>query len=255
MERGWFRARLAEAHLAVLLLTRLPMPRLADPVPTLAQSVWAYPLAGLVVGSISALALFATLALGLPPVLAAGLAVTLQVIITGALHEDGLADVADGFWGGRERVRRLEIMRDSRIGSYGVAALVLSLGLRWQGVAALAEASPALAMAGLIGLAILSRAACGVLMAALPAARPEGMGRYASGAAWQRVLAGGAMAMGAALGLGLPVVPLLVVQGALVLGLMQVARAKIGGQTGDVLGAAQQLAEIGGWLVLAAAFA
>lgn len=255
MERGWIRARLAEAHLAVLLLTRLPMPRLADPVPTLAQSVWAYPLAGLVVGAISALALFATLALGLPPVLAAGLAVTLQVIITGALHEDGLADVADGFWGGRERVRRLEIMRDSRIGSYGVAALVLSLGLRWQGVAALAATSPALAMAGLIGLAILSRAACGVLMAALPAARPEGMGRYASGAAWQRVLAGGAMAMGAALGLGLPVVPLLVVQGALVLGLMQVARAKIGGQTGDVLGAAQQLAEIGGWLVLAAAFA
>ena len=212
MERGWIRARLAEAHLAVLLLTRLPMPRLADPVPTLAQSVWAYPLAGLVVGAISSLSLFATLALGLPPVLAAGLAVTLQVIITGALHEDGLADVADGFWGGRERVRRLEIMRDSRIGSYGVAALVLSLGLRWQGVAALAEASPALAMAGLIGLAILSRAACGVLMAALPAARPEGMGRYASGAAWQRVLAGGAMAMGAAFGLGLPVVPLLVVQ-------------------------------------------
>ncbi|TKD21975.1 adenosylcobinamide-GDP ribazoletransferase [Rhodobacter capsulatus] len=255
MERGWFRARLSEAHLAVLLLTRLPMPRLADPVPTLAQSVWAYPLAGLVVGAISALALAGTLALGLPPVLAAGLAVTLQVVITGALHEDGLADVADGFWGGREVTRRLEIMRDSRIGSYGVAALVLSLGLRWQGVAALAAASPALAMAGLIGLAILSRAACGVLMAALPAARPDGMGRYASGAAWKRVIAGGAVAMGAAFGLGLPVVPLLIVQGALVLGLAQVARAKIGGQTGDVLGTAQQLAEIGGWLVLAAAFA
>ncbi|WP_444464997.1 adenosylcobinamide-GDP ribazoletransferase [Rhodobacter capsulatus] len=252
MERGWIKARLSEAHLAVLLLTRLPMPRLADPAPTLAQSVWAYPLAGLVVGAISALALFATLALGLPPALAAGLAVTVQVVITGALHEDGLADVADGFWGGRERARRLEIMRDSRIGSYGVAALVLSLGLRWQGVAALAEASPALAMAGLIGLAMLSRAACGVVMAALPAARSEGMGRYAAGAAWKRVLAGGAIGLGAAVGLGLPVGPLALVQGALVVGLMQLARTKIGGQTGDVLGTAQQLAEIGGWLVLAA---
>ncbi|XZQ31072.1 adenosylcobinamide-GDP ribazoletransferase [Rhodobacter capsulatus] len=108
-------------------------------------------------------------------------------------------------------------------------------------------------MAGLIGLAILSRAACGVLMAGLPAARPDGMGRYASGAAWQRVIAGGAVAIGAAFGLGLPVVPLLIVQGALVAGLALVARAKIGGQTGDVLGTAQQLAEIGGWLVLAAA--
>ena len=255
MAAGWIRARLAEAHLAVLLLTRLPMPRLADPAPTLAQSVWAYPLAGVVVGAMSALALFAMLALGLPPVLAAGLAVTLQVVITGALHEDGLADVADGFWGGREPVRRLEIMRDSRIGSYGVAALVLSLGLRWQGVAVLAAASPALAMAGLIGLAILSRAACGVLMAGLPAARPDGMGRYAAGASWRRVLAGGAIGIGAAVGLGLPVVPLLLVQGALVLALRQVARAKIGGQTGDVLGTAQQLAEIGGWLVLAAALA
>jgi len=255
MERKGVRAFLAEAHLAVLLLTRLPMPRLADPAPTLARSVWAYPLAGLVVGAVSALTLFVTMALGLPPTLAAGLAVALQVIVTGALHEDGLADVADGFWGGHEVARRLEIMRDSRIGSYGVAALVLSLGLRWQGAAALAAASPGLAMAGLIGLAILSRAACGVLMATLPAARPDGMGRYASGASWQRVLAGGALAIGAALGLGLPVIPLLLVQGALVLGLISLARAKIGGQTGDVLGTAQQLAEIGGWLVLAAAFA
>ena len=255
MERGWFSARLSEAHLAVLLLTRLPMPRLADPAPTLAQSVWAYPLAGLGVGAISALALAVLLALGLPPALAAGLAVTVQVILTGALHEDGLADVADGFWGGRERARRLEIMRDSRIGSYGVAALVLSLGLRWQAVAVLAAVSPVLAGTGLIGLAMLSRAACGVVMAALPPARPEGMGRHAAGAAWPRVLAGGALATGACVGLGLPVGPVLLVQAALVLALMQIARAKIGGQTGDVLGAAQQLAEIGGWLVLAAIFA
>ena len=255
MERKGIRARLAEAHLAVLLLTRLPMPRLADPAPTLAQSVWAYPLAGLVVGAISALALFVTLALGLPPSLAAGLAVTVQVVVTGALHEDGLADVADGFWGGRDVARRLEIMRDSRIGSYGVAALVLSLGLRWQGVAALAATSPALAGAGLIGLAMLSRAACGLLMAALPPARPDGMGRYAAGAAWKRVIAGGALGLGAALGLGLPLVPILIVQLALVVGLAQIARAKIGGQTGDVLGTAQQLAEIGGWLVLAATVA
>ncbi|PYF07164.1 cobalamin-5'-phosphate synthase [Rhodobacter viridis] len=255
MERGWIKARLSEAHLAVVLLTRLPMPRLPDPAPSLPRSVWAYPLAGLVVGAMSALALFVTMALDLPPALAAGLAVTVQVFLTGALHEDGLADVADGFWGGREVARRLEIMRDSRIGSYGVAALVLSLGLRWQGVAALAAASPALAMAGLIGLAMLSRAACGVLMAALPAARADGMGRIASGAAWNRVIAGVALGVGAALGLGLPVVSLLIVQGALVFGLAQVAKAKIGGQTGDVLGTAQQLAEIGGWLVLAAVFA
>ncbi|MFP1644641.1 adenosylcobinamide-GDP ribazoletransferase [Pontitalea aquivivens] len=248
---GAARTRLAQARLALMLLTRLPAGRLADPAPPIGASLWAFPLAGAAIGLIGAGLLGAALSLGLPPTLAAGLAILGQVLATGALHEDGLADLADGLWGGRDRARRLEIMRDSRIGSYGVLALIVSVGLRWQALAALAGDDPRLAAAALIVLAMASRVAPAALLAALPAARTDGLGHAARGGGGGQVLAGALLAL-----IALPAVPqalfALPVMALLAAGLGRLALARLGGQTGDVLGAAQQVAELGGWLVLAA---
>lgn len=225
------KARLAELRLAVMLLTRLPAGRLADPAPTIAASAWAFPLAGLVPGLLGA----AVLVSGLPLPLAAGLAVAAQVMVTGALHEDGLADVADGFWGGRTAARRLEIMRDSRIGSYGTLALVLSVGLRWQ---ALMLTGPL----ALVVAAVASRVAPVVLMAVLPPARDDGMGHAARAVSPERL--GGALLFGL-LPLLLPGGAVALVAAALaVVAVAVLARRRVGGQTGDVLGAGQQIAEI-----------
>ncbi|MEO0829047.1 MAG: adenosylcobinamide-GDP ribazoletransferase, partial [Pseudomonadota bacterium] len=109
---------------ALGLLTRLPV-RLPDAaISRGAKAAWAWPLAGLVVASLTAVIALLTLKAGLPQSLAAGLALGVQIMVTGGLHEDGLADTTDGIWGGWDKARRLEIMRDSRIGAYGVLALV-----------------------------------------------------------------------------------------------------------------------------------
>jgi adenosylcobinamide-GDP ribazoletransferase len=193
----------------------------------------------------------ATMALGLPPVLAAGLALAAQIITTGALHEDGLADLADGFWGGRDPARRLEIMRDSRIGSYGTLALVVSVGLRWQALAVLAGQGAGLAAVAILAVAMTSRAVPAVLLAVLPPARSDGMGRLASGGAGPEVVAAVLLAGLPALALS-GMLPAMALQAAFGFGVARLSLAKIGGQTGDVLGAAQQLAEIAALLVLAA---
>ena len=242
------RQRLAEAQLAVILLTRVPFGRLPDPVPPLSAAAWAFPLAGLLVGLIAGAVIWAALALGLSPLVAGGLALGAQVMATGALHEDGLADICDGFWGGTTRERRLEIMRDSRIGSYGTVGLILTLGLRGLGLAALAEAQ---AMAAVIAVAMASRVAPVALMAWLPAARADGLG------AQGRAVGTASVLVAAVLG-GLPMLLLpqggaaLVVAALAVAVLALIARRKIGGQTGDVLGAGQQIAEIGLLLTLGA---
>jgi hypothetical protein len=123
---------------ALALLTRLPVPG-ADGDRT-AASAWAWPFVGLIVGGLSGALAMAALLLGLPPPIAAGLALGAGIVITGALHEDGLADCADGFWGGHDAARRLEIMKDSRIGAYGVIAMILVIGLKWLALSALLDA-------------------------------------------------------------------------------------------------------------------
>ncbi|MCV2879784.1 adenosylcobinamide-GDP ribazoletransferase [Sedimentimonas flavescens] len=243
------RAALGQVQLAVMLLTRLPAGRLPEPAPSMGASAWAFPLAGLAVGAIAAAVLSGAMALGLPPMLAAGLALAAQIAATGALHEDGLADVCDGFWGGHDPARRLEIMRDSRIGSYGTLGLILSVGLRWQALSLLATtAHPWLAI---IAVAMTSRVASAALLAAMPPARSDGLGRAASGVTARAAIIAAVIAVLPALavpGMGAAIA----VQIVLGLSLAALARRKIGGQTGDVLGTAQQLAEIGALLTIAA---
>ncbi|MES2432750.1 MAG: adenosylcobinamide-GDP ribazoletransferase [Pseudomonadota bacterium] len=246
------RARVAEVQLAVMLLTRLPVGRMADP-PAIGAAVWAFPIAGALVGWISALVLYAALVAGIAPTLAAGLALIAGVLTTGGLHEDGLADCADGFGGGRDRARKLEIMRDSRIGSYGGLALILSLGLRWQALALLAADHPFMAISAVIALAVCSRVGLAFALLWMPAARSDGMGKMASATNLPCALA--ALAMGIFITVGMlgPVLALWVMLAQIVVqfAFARIALRQIGGQSGDVLGAMQQLAEVAGWLVLA----
>lgn len=233
---------------ALVLLTRLP---LRANFTRGARAAWAWPLAGLVIGALAAVTGGLTLWLGLPVPLGALAVLTTQVILTGALHEDGLADVADGFWGGHDRARRLEIMKDSRIGSYGVIALVLSLGARWAALAALMSTGDF--ALPLVVVAMLSRAPMAVLMAALPNARGAGLsqsvGRPSQATATLGVLIA-VLASFLCLGAG-ALAPILWSTLA-ALTAAAVAKARIGGQTGDVLGATQQLAEIAALAALAA---
>jgi adenosylcobinamide-GDP ribazoletransferase len=245
------RALLDDVLSAFGLLTRLPLPeREAHEASQLARGIWAYPLVGAGVGALSALIWFAAQLSGLDLLLSAGLALTAQVLITGALHEDGLADFADGLGGGQGRDAKLAIMRDSRIGAYGVIALILILGLRWSGIAGLALHS---VLAGLICSALLGRLAIVALLALLPPAREEGLGALVANPPRRSVIAA------FVLGVALVVLQLTLFTAVLVLLAMAAAvgviallsRRQIGGFTGDVLGAGEQLAQTGVLLTLA----
>ena len=249
-------------RLAFGFLTRLPGPvgRAAEPVDLepgqLGPALRLAPLVGLVVGVVGALVLWVAVGgLGLPLLPAALLAVGATVWVTGALHEDGLADLADGFGGAFERRRKLAIMRDSRIGAYGVLALIFSVGLRVVALAALT--GPEAAAAVLIAAHCLSRGLLPLAMLALAPARDDGLaagaGRpgpldAATGLLLGLLLAFLATGIGLAFGLGLAA---LIAAGLVAF----IALRQIGGYTGDVLGALQQAAEVAVLLTAAAVLA
>lgn len=136
---------LADLALALAWLSRLPLGRwgarlLGPNPPPLARAAWAFPVVGLILAALASAVLGLALGVGLPAPVAVVLALAAQIGFGGALHEDGLADYADGC-GARDRSRALEIMRDSRIGSYGVIALFTVLALRGTALLALAEVS------------------------------------------------------------------------------------------------------------------
>ncbi len=248
---GW-RPQARDLAEAVMLLTRLPVPVVLAS-PRGAGAAWAWPVAGAVVAGLAAVMGWAASAVGMAPGLVAGLVLATLVAATGALHEDGLADTADGLFGGHSRERRLEILRDSRIGTYGVVALVLALGLRWQALAALAD-RPAILAGAVVAAAVLSRAAMAGVALALPHARPDGLSATTGRPPVAAVAVAALIAIGLALGLTGLVGGLLgglaAVAGALVVA--RAAQVRIGGQTGDILGASQQLAEVAAIMALAA---
>lgn len=240
---------LAELAAAFSLLTRLPVPtRHEAPSP---RAAWAWPVAGAVIGALAATATTAALALSLPAGVAAGIALVTAALLTGGLHEDGLADTADGLMGGQTKERRLEIMKDSRIGSYGTLALLLITLIRWSALTALVGAGhhwPALIAAG-----ALSRAPMAVLIATLPNARGTGLSHLTGRPPRSATLAAlGIAAAIALLATGLTLVPMALAAAATTALLARAAIKGIGGQTGDILGASQQLAEAAA-LALAAA--
>lgn len=231
---------------AFALLTRLPLP---DHQGSGARSAWAWPVVGAILGAMAAAVASLAVAIGLTPGVVAVLVLGFGTLVTGALHEDGLADTADGLFGGWTRERRLEIMKDSRVGSYGVLALVLVTLARWSALAVVVAETPW----ALVAVGALSRAPMAVVMAAMPNARGEGLshatGRPGGGVA----VAGVTLASG--IGLGFAGLPAIVMLGVVALTTAVMARAaqrRIGGQTGDILGAVQQLAEAACLAVLAA---
>ena len=236
-----------ELKLCLGLSTRVPV-RIEMPVPPSAvarASRW-FPLVGALVGAVSAGVLALGALLGLPDLATALITIGVIILLTGAIHEDGLADVADGFGGGFDRPSRLEIMRDSRVGAYGVIALVLSIGLKAALLAALLGAGLEIAAFAAIVAAVVSRLTPVLLMRCLAAARREGM-VVAAGmpdAASVRI----AWGLSLASLLLLPSLPaMLATVGAVLVvfaGLGALAARRIGGQTGDVLGAGQQVTEL-----------
>lgn len=239
---------------ALRLLTRLPLPATGTSTRD-AQAVWAYPVAGIAVGAIGATVGTVGAGLGLSAAIVAALILLGLTVATGALHEDGLADSADGLWGGWDRARRLEIMRDSRIGTYGVIALVLSLIVRWAALTSIVSSDAGL-FAPMIAVGAVSRVPMAALLAWLPAARAEGLGAAVGRPGVQSVwLAVGIAMIAALLLVGWVAVALAfwIAVATLIVGL--IAQRKIGGQTGDVLGASQQVAEIAALCVLSTTLA
>ena len=232
------------------LLLAVPLPRRLWPDKPVrpAEAIWAFPLIGTLVGVLAGAAFGTMGALGLPVPLAVIAALGAGILATGGLHEDGLADMADGFGGGWTRARKLEIMHDSRLGSYGALALAGGLAARGFALAALPGAAVG---AALVVCHALARAAIAVPFYVFPTVRAPATGsKSVSQEAGRPGALGSLAALCLALGIAAALVPLKAALAAMLAGLLGalaaglLARRQIGGVTGDVLGAAEQIAEI-----------
>jgi adenosylcobinamide-GDP ribazoletransferase len=251
----------AELLACLRFCTRLPIPTLAFekaphemPISACARML---PIAGAVIGAIAAFVLWVAARLGLPPSLASLFAISCLVLLTGALHEDGMADFADAT-AGTTPEERLAIMKDSRIGTFGTLALILGSLARILSIAVIAAHSLCLACWVLIATAAASRTLMLLALHLLPPARTEGAG-FSAAAPPEPMLA-----IAALIGFILGLLPLLAGAGfgrvavalilsvAVTFGVTALARRLLQGQTGDVAGATQQAAEISAYLVYAA---
>jgi adenosylcobinamide-GDP ribazoletransferase len=242
---GWAKGLAEDIKVSILFCTRLPVPH-ATPTDKcdVAGASWALPVAGALVGGAGAVVYTIASGIRLPSTLAAALALSATLAVTGCLHEDGLADTADGLGGGRDRARKLEIMRDSRLGTYGACALTMSLLLRWTALAAMA--GPMAVASSLIAAHVSARAALPVFMRFVPPARFDGLSAQAGQPALRSAAVAvllGVLALASALGLAATAIGLVLATCA---GLFMawLSMRQIGGQTGDVLGALEQIIEI-----------
>lgn len=246
---------IGETLAMVRFYSRLPIPALGafdDPAspPPFARACRMLPLASLIIAvPMTIVAMFLSLT-HLPAIVTAAIVLAVSLLATGALHEDGLADVADGFGGGWTKEKKLEIMKDSRVGSYGVAALGLALLARAGLIAALAGLGGFALAGGLLAAAIASRAASLALFAWLPPARPSGVASAVGQPAPRSVATALALSLILVIALLVPAftaVSLITTMSAVTIATFafgRLASAQIGGQTGDVVGAAQVIAEI-----------
>ena len=240
------------ARMALMFFTRIPVPSLPDfRDEDLTHAARWFPAVGLLVGGIQAAALAVT-ALALPPLAAALLALVVGVMLTGAFHEDGLADSCDGLGGGTTRQRVLDIMKDSRIGTYGAAALILALALQAVALAELVALPAALIVAH-----AASRFAAVTMLATQDYVREDALSRAKPLAT--RIGAGGLVWAGLCTTVPLLFMPWGAAAAMLAAMLLtrlwwgRVCRRRLGGYTGDLLGACQQLCFTAGLLAAVAA--
>jgi adenosylcobinamide-GDP ribazoletransferase len=230
--------------------SRLPVGDRPHELPDMSRMARAAPFTSLVIGLGPALLLMAAAALGVPGYFAAALAVGAMVVVSGAMPEDALADAADGLFGGRDIEQRLDIMKDSRHGSYGVSALGLYLILRVAALGALAIDNPLEAGCVWLAATIIGRSGAMWLAADLPAAREGGASATAGRVSRTAFVVGAVFATVLAFVLAGPFVGVLgLVFGALAAagvawGWTWACRRLLGGQTGDVIGALHALIEI-----------
>jgi len=233
-----------ELTLAVGFLTRLRLPPVDYSDAAMARAVRWYPAVGLAIGGVLGL-LFWGLSMVFPQAIAALLTIASGMLLTGALHEDGLADLADGLGGSPDKSRALEIMRDSRIGSYGVLALGITLALK---ITALSMLPVTVAIAAIIASHGLGRFAMSWLMNHLPYARTDGAANFMTdaqntnnGVLWAAPIA-------AIILIALSVNPLAAIATSLALAALLALVVKritvrLDGYTGDALGACEQITE------------
>ncbi|NNE83450.1 MAG: adenosylcobinamide-GDP ribazoletransferase [Alphaproteobacteria bacterium] len=242
-------------RLAAAFLTRLPVEQAdnddADydaPPADLARAMWLFPVVGVGIGGVGAIALALLAWANIPPAVAATLAIGITIWLTGALHEDGLADLADGFGGGQSREQKLEIMHDSRLGTYGALSLAVITVAKIAALASIAAVDTGAAAGALIAATAWSRAMFAPTMRWLPPARDDGLSALAGtpneGETWKGLALG---ALLAALMLITPagggVIIILAAGGAGAFVVGWLALRQIDGYTGDVLGGVQQAAE------------
>jgi adenosylcobinamide-GDP ribazoletransferase len=236
---------ITDVNTSLAFCTRLPLAHSAPATGAdVARASWSFPIVGAGVGGFGALIYWLMNGLGLHPFVCGVLAVAATLLITGGLHEDGLADTADGFGASGSPERKLDIMRDSQIGTYGASGLIFSFMLRAGAVASLAD--PALAALALIAAHAGARATIPVFMRLVPTARQDGLSADA-GAPPQRsavtAILLGLIALLLCLSLSATLIALVLLVCAI--GLMAwLCIRQIGGQTGDVLGALEQVSEI-----------
>lgn len=237
--------------LAFLSRIRVPQRHFTGHDGRLSATVRAFPVAGVLIVLPAAVLLGLLRMLDTAPLFCALLVIAVQTLVTGSLHEDGLSDAADGLGGGRDKESALAIMKDSRVGSYGVVALVLSFGLRSAALSAVMPAlSPLAAAFALLAVAAASRAAMVWHWDALPAAKRDGVAAAAGEPERRAVQVALLSGAGLAVLFLLPAEPVLAIASmalavcAAVFAFTDVVRDKIGGHTGDTIGASQQIAEI-----------
>ena len=233
---------------AIAFLTRLPVPVHPQPAQIARATAW-FPLGGLIVGAIL-LAIDRIAMRGLPPPAVDALLVVALASVTGALHLDGLADSADGLFGGYTPQRRLEIKRDVHTGSFGVVAIASVLLLKWAGLNAL---PPQVRIEAILLAPCVARFAMLPAMAVYPYAREHGVGTGYREHAGAALALGGATALitGIAL-IGAGGVYVLALAAAVGLGAGALATRLAGGVTGDVFGAIVEITEAAALLFVAA---
>jgi adenosylcobinamide-GDP ribazoletransferase len=244
MTDGWLRGVARDLKIGLLFSTRLPLAQ-ATPIAgtDIARASWALPVIGVLIGLFGALVYWVSFRFDLPAFLGAALAVSATLVLTGCLHEDGLADTCDGFGGG-DRERRLEIMRDSRIGAFGACALAMSLLLRVGALASLSAPGPV--ALGLIAAHAGGRAMVPLFLRLVPPARPDGLSAAAGRPPPTSVAVAALLGLVLLLwsfGTGRAVVALLLLL-AVVCFMRWLCLRQIGGQTGDTAGALEQIGEI-----------
>jgi len=240
---------------AVVFLTRIPVGSLYEfQRGNLSRSVIYFPLVGMFVGLAGGIILAAG-HLFLPALIAVLLCMAATVAMTGGIHEDGLADAADGLLGGRNAASCLEIMKDSRLGTFGALALWFSLTGKLLLLNTLLERGAWLAFAAIVAAHTLGRGACVALLYFYPYARAEESKAKPFGDSVTRLQLLPALAFPAALAFALlgPAAASCILAAVIVTGLAGIYfKRKIGGVTGDCLGAANQLVELASYLALAA---